>query len=109
MKWPIWKVECVAVTQLNPIASSIIVNQQAVTRQAAAQSEHIHREHARSRNVTSTGDRYEHEAVESTEELDAAHDENKKRKPPEDGGRKKKPADDRETPPISSPHLDLTA
>jgi len=65
-------------TQFNPITGAILVNQQAVTRQSAAQTEHIKRAQALAKNIAASGDRFEHE-IESTEKIDATHDDNQKK------------------------------
>jgi hypothetical protein len=93
---------------VNPLTGNLAQSTSVAQRQQSAlKAEQVRREQALRKDVTATGDRFEHQ-VESSEELNPTHDERK------DGRRGKSPrhpppapADGDEQPP--PPRIDLVA
>jgi hypothetical protein len=93
-------------SQIDPFIGSAIQATGVQRAQAAEKDRHLQRAQDLKKNAGLSGDRFEH-AVESAEEIDPTHDEqkqnpNKKREP-----RKRAPRDDSQD--DQEPRLDLTA
>jgi broad specificity phosphatase PhoE len=95
-------------TQFNPITGAALVGQQISVRQTDDKAAQIRRAQETARNIAARTDRFEH-VVESTEEVDPAHDEDKK-KDQKRGKSKPHPQAETDTPDDQDrPKLDLTA